>query len=86
MAGLGETCSHIGALVFMIEYSVKKMNGLACTEEINRWLPPSVKSVAFKRIQDMDFKSSDSRLSALLNGTTLCCVMICETYSLELSM
>jgi len=68
MAGLGETCSHLGALVFLIEYSFKKINGVACTEELSKWLPPSLRSVPFNRIQEMDIRSSESRLRAVLSG------------------
>lgn len=71
MAGLGETCSHIAALVFLIEYSIKKISGISCTDEVNKWLPPCLKSVPFNKIQDMDFRSSDCRLSDLVNGTMI---------------
>lgn len=40
MAGLGETCSHIGALLFWVEHQVKKQDSVSCTSQRNTWLQP----------------------------------------------
>ena len=41
MAGLGETCSHIGALLYWIEYAVQKRDEEgSCTSRANKWMEP----------------------------------------------
>ena len=41
MAGLGEVCSHISALLFAIEATVKIRDSKTVTEEPAYWLLPS---------------------------------------------
>lgn len=41
MAGLGEVCSHVSALLFALEATVKLRNGKTVTEEKSYWLLPS---------------------------------------------
>ena len=40
MAGLGETCSHIGAPLYWIEYAVQKQDEESCTSKVNKWIEP----------------------------------------------
>lgn len=70
MAGRGETCSHIAALVFFIEYYVKARETQTCTDKPNVWLPPNLKSVPFKKVKEMDFSSSNSRLAEMSKTST----------------
>jgi hypothetical protein len=38
MAGLGLSCSHVGALLWKIEYAARNnMTGVSCTDETARW-------------------------------------------------
>ena len=38
MAGLGETCSHVGALLHWIETAVRCSDDTACTSKENEWI------------------------------------------------
>ena len=40
MAGLGEVCSHVGAILYALLAAVKKLNGTACTDEACIWNEP----------------------------------------------
>ena len=42
MAGLGEACSHIGALLFTLEANTQIKKRLSCTSLPCSWLPPSL--------------------------------------------
>ena len=42
MAGLGETCSHISAILYWLETAVRIHNETTCTSKSNSWLPPSM--------------------------------------------
>ena len=55
MAGLGEACSHIAALLFAVESRTRMMKETACTSVPCRWLSPSMQQVEYKRIVDIDF-------------------------------
>nr|XP_022307471.1 uncharacterized protein LOC111113467 [Crassostrea virginica] len=62
MAGIGEVCSHVGALLFAIEASVKIRNTKTVTEEKAYWmLPNAVNKVEYKRVQDIDFTSAKTK-------------------------
>jgi len=58
MAGLGEVCSHIGALLFYIMYVVqqkKQFSTDACTSSLCEWLPPTLKEVSFLPVHEIKF-------------------------------
>ena len=66
MAGLGETCSHIGALLYWVEYQVRKRSEISSTSLTNSWLEPSsVSSVPYLQIADIDFTSPDKKMKIL---------------------
>ncbi|XP_064479767.1 uncharacterized protein LOC135393203 [Ornithodoros turicata] len=62
MAGAGETCSHVGATLFATEAHVRIRKNTTCTGKENSWLPPSMKSVEYKKIRDIDFSSSKTKM------------------------
>ena len=64
MAGLGEACSHIAAILFTLEANVQARKSLLCTSMPCSWLPPSFKSVAFAAISDIDFSDPERRMKA----------------------
>ena len=65
-AGIGKVCSHVGALLFAIEASVKIRNTKTVTEEKAYWmLPQPVKKVEYKRIRDIDFTSAKTKKKKL---------------------
>lgn len=68
MAGLGEACSHVAALMFYLyltcEYNKRNSKGLdACTSLPNVWLPPSAKNVPFAKLSEINFQDPKRKLS-----------------------
>ena len=69
MAGLGETCSHIGALLYWIEYAVRKRDEESCTSKANKWMEPlTTKKVPFLQLDTIDFTSSEKRMKLYQHG------------------
>lgn len=63
MAGLAETCSHIGALLYWTEYQVQRQTAVTSTSKPNEWLQPkTIKQVPFLRLEDIDFTSAESSM------------------------
>ncbi len=59
MAGLGETCTHVSALLFAIEAMVKLRDSRTVTQEKAYWLLPNcMKNVEYKECKDIDFSSA----------------------------
>ena len=50
MAGLGEACSHIAALLFTLEGNTKMKKNVTCTSLPCSWLPPSFQSVPYAEL------------------------------------
>jgi len=66
MAGRGEACSHLAAIVFLMEYAAKANEEEVCTDRANAWLPPAMSQAVPKRtISQMDFSSPAARLAKL---------------------
>ncbi|XP_033747952.1 uncharacterized protein LOC117332971 [Pecten maximus] len=61
MAGLGEACTHIAAMLFSIEATFKVRQARTVTETKAYWLPASVKGVKYAKIKDIDFTSAKSK-------------------------
>ena len=54
MAGLAETCSHVGAVLYWIETAVRVRDTTTCTSKKNAWLMPTpVSEVPYLRLKDM---------------------------------
>ena len=71
MAGLGEACTHIAALLFAIQASIKLRDSKTVTEEKAYWLlPTSVKGVTYKECRDIDFTSAKSMKKKLDSNTS----------------
>ena len=63
MAGLGETCSCVGALLYWIEYQVQRHTAITSTSKPNEWLQPkTIKQIPFLRLEDIDFTSAESSM------------------------
>ena len=64
MAGLGEVCSHVSALMFYLmctnEYRMRKLTE-SCTSEECVWLPPCLKEVTFAPLSEINFKAPEKR-------------------------
>lgn len=65
MAGLGEACSHIGALLFYLEVASSFRDSQACTQKENAWLPPYMSAVPCVPLAQMDFTSATTKKSRL---------------------
>jgi hypothetical protein len=65
MAGCGESCSHVGAVLFAIETGVRLRDTATCTEQLSTWLPPHMKSVSYCRVKDIDFTSATGKKERL---------------------
>ncbi|XP_060576835.1 uncharacterized protein LOC132734136 [Ruditapes philippinarum] len=59
MAGLGEACTHVAALLFSIEATVKKRDSKTVTQEKAYWLLPSdSKTISYKEVNEINFVSA----------------------------
>ena len=59
MAGLGEACTHVAALLFTVESMVKLQESKTVTQEKAYWLiPTSMKKVEYKECKSIDFTSA----------------------------
>ena len=57
MAGNSKTCSHVGALLWKIEYAVKSgLTGKSCTDEQMQWNKGSARNLEPGVLEEMDFK------------------------------
>ena len=65
MAGLGEVCSHISALLFTIEAHTKFQKDVSCTSQACQWLPPTLKNVKYAAISDIDFSAPSTKRKRL---------------------
>ena len=61
MAGLGEACSHISALLFAAEANTRVQSNLTCTSKICSWLPPTKACVEYAPVTDIDFISPQQK-------------------------
>ena len=61
IVGLGESCSHIGAMLFAIEAAVKIRNSSSVTDQPPYWLmPKGIHKIEFSRVQDINFESAET--------------------------
>ncbi|CAC5412037.1 unnamed protein product [Mytilus coruscus] len=77
MAGLGLSCSHVGALLWKIEYAVRNsMTGVSCTNETAKWNrgttrniePTPLVSIQLKKKQNLVKIGWENWLSASPDG------------------
>ena len=57
MAGQGEACSHISALLFAAEAYTSLIKDTACTSRPYEWLSPNFKNVNYAPICNIDFSA-----------------------------
>ena len=66
MAGLGESCSHIGSLLWAIEAGVRIRDSMTVTQKKAYWvMPPGVKDVPCSKIKDMKFQGKKMALKEM---------------------
>ena len=62
MAGLAESCSHVGSLLFAIEAAVKIRNSATVTQTKAYWLLPSgINKVEYAEVNDINVTSTKTR-------------------------
>ena len=74
MAGLGETCTHVSALLFWIETTSRIRDSQTVTQAAAYWkLPPSLRDVHYLPTNEIDFtsaKTKKKRLDSLVCDNT----------------
>ena len=62
MSGLGEVCSHVSALLFAIEATVKIRNSATVIEEKAYWLlPANMTKINYRPIREIDFTCAKTK-------------------------
>ena len=62
MAGLGEACSHIAAILFYLETTTRVKGASTCTQQKCQWaIPTFQKDIPNVPIKDVDFTSAKSK-------------------------
>ena len=68
MAGLGETCSHVSALLYWIEYKVRRRDEVSSTSKENKWLEPAaITNVPYLQLEDIDFTTAEKKMKSIHN-------------------
>lgn len=68
MAGLGEACSHIAALLFAAEAQTQIKKNTSCTSRPCSWLPPAMQDVSYAPIADIDFSTPKTKRRLMIEG------------------
>ena len=72
MAGLGEACSHIAALLFAAETHNRLYKDASCTSQLCAWLPPTMQNVKFTPISDINFTAPATKRKKIAHGVSEC--------------
>ena len=81
MAGLAETCSHVGAILHWVETAVRVRNDTPCTCKENKWLMPTpVQEIPYLQLRDIDFttpkRNSEIPAPAYVNPSSTSCKIV----------
>lgn len=74
MAGLGEVCSHVGALLFYCEAAARLSASTTCTQQKAKWVLPTINKVDYAEIRHIDFSTpatKKKRIDSAIAGTQL---------------
>ncbi len=62
MAGLGEVCTHVAAVLFFLETSARLRSKTTCTQEKCQWaIPTFQKNIPYAPVKDIDFTSAKGK-------------------------
>ena len=66
MAGLGEVCTHVGAMLFYVE-TTTRLSGLSqCTQEKCSWVVPTYQNaIPYVPISQIDFSSAKNKMKSI---------------------
>lgn len=67
MAGLGEVCSHIAAVLFAVEVH-NRLKDTSCTSQPCAWLSPTMKNVTYASISDINFTTPATKRKRVIEG------------------
>ena len=71
MAGLGEVCTHVAAILFYVEATTRLSETPSCTQEQCKWVIPSFqRDIPYLPIKDIDFTSAKSKKRKLDDSST----------------
>ena len=71
MAGLAETCSHVGVVLHWVETAVRVRNDTPCTSKENKWLMSTpVKGVPYLELRNFDFTTSKCQSIVLTSNSS----------------
>ncbi|XP_051801043.1 uncharacterized protein LOC127533052 isoform X2 [Acanthochromis polyacanthus] len=66
MAGLAESCPHVGAVLYALETGVRMRQSVACTDEKSKWLMPThLDKIPVAPVSDIDFSSARAKKQQL---------------------
>ena len=69
MAGQGETCSYIGAVLYWLEIHISIRDHTPCTSKENTWIEPTaVKDITYLMLKYIDFTSAKKKLKCTHEG------------------
>ena len=58
MAGMAETCSHVGAILYCVEAAVRIQKNVACTSKENKWIMPTPKeNIPYFELREINFRA-----------------------------
>ena len=67
----GETCSHVGAILYSLEAQVRIREDTPCTSKENTWiLPTAVKDIPYLMLEDIDFTSAEKKMKCMQKGVS----------------
>jgi hypothetical protein len=74
MAGLGETCSHVASLLWLIAVGVERRDSLSVTQKTAYWvMPPAIQSVPYLRIKEIEFIGKKKKHASSTTSGSLHC-------------
>ena len=68
MAGCGEACSHVAAVLFAAEANTIVKQQLSCTSLPCSWLPPAFRTVPFLPLAEIDFRTPKQKRKSFLDS------------------
>ena len=71
MAGCGEACSHIAAILFAAEANTLVKQQFSCTSLPCTWLPPAFRTVPFLPLAEIDFRTPRQKRKSFLESAAL---------------
>ena len=71
MAGLGEACSHISALLFVLEATTKMKKNVSCTSQLCSWLPPSMQKVEYAPVSHINFSTPAKKRRSMIDDESV---------------